>query len=102
MMRVHDEQSVQAFGPDSPNKPLRDPIGLGYLNRRANDSRPLGFEHGVQAVGELAIVIADEKTNRVRALGQHPRDLSRVLRHRLLVGMGRAASKVHAAGSRVR
>jgi hypothetical protein len=38
MTHVHDQQPVQTFGPDGPNEPFRQCIGLGYLNRRANDS----------------------------------------------------------------
>src|SRR5215510_284709 len=34
-----------------------------------------GLEHGVEAVRELSIVIANEKTNPVRAVGARPCDL---------------------------
>src|SRR5437879_3694544 len=55
------------------------------------------LEHGIEAVRELAIVITNQKTNRLRAGAQRPRDLPRLLRYPIGVGMGRAPSQVHAA-----
>jgi len=36
------------------------------LNRRPNNSDVFGLEYGIEAARELAIVIADQKTNRFR------------------------------------
>jgi hypothetical protein len=83
---VHDQQPVQRFGPDSPNEPLRDPIRLRRLKRRANDSGALGLKHRVEAASEFGIVIANQETNRVRTLSECPRDLSGLLRHPLPLG----------------
>src|SRR5437868_2794055 len=84
---VHHQQPVQTFGPDGANEPFRDPIRLRDLNRRANDSGALGLKHRIEAVGEFAIVIVNQETNRVRALSDRPRDLPRLLRHPLPVGL---------------
>jgi hypothetical protein len=93
---VHDQQPVQTFGPDRPNEPFRDPIRLRYLNRRANDPGALGVKHRVEAAGECPIVIANQETNRIPALSEHPRDLPRLLCHPLPVGLRGAARQMHA------
>jgi hypothetical protein len=79
MAGVQDQEPIQTFRSDRPDKPLGDPIGLGCLNRRPNDSDVFGLEDGIEAVRELAIVIADQKANRFRPFGEGPGDLSRLL-----------------------
>ena len=90
MWRVHDQHSIKTFGSDRSDKPFRDPVGLRRLNWRANDSCPLSLEDRIEAARELAIVIANQEANRPFALGELPRQLSRLLRHPLPVGMRRA------------
>ena len=58
---------------------------------------PLSLEDRIEAARELAIVIANQEANRPFALGELPRQLSRLLSHPLPVGMRRAAGKVHTA-----
>jgi len=79
MAGVQDQEPIQAFRSDRPDEPLGDPIGLGCLNRRPNDSDVFGLEDGIEAVRELAILIADQKANRFRPFGEGPGDLSRLL-----------------------
>src|SRR6516225_6945444 len=83
--------------PDGPNKALGDPVRLWDLNRRPYDSGAFGLKHGIEAVRELAVVITNQKTNRLRPVAERPRDLPRLLRHPVGVGMGRTPSQVHAA-----
>jgi len=94
---VHDQQAVEALGPNGPNEPLRDPIRLWDLNRCTNDSRALGLKDGVETARELAIVIANEHADRVCPFGERPCEVPRLLCDPFAVGMRRAASDVHAA-----
>ena len=77
MLRVHDQHPIKTFGSHSSDEPFRDPVGLRHLNWRANDSGPLS-EDRIEAARELAIVIANQETNRPFALGELPRQLSRL------------------------
>jgi hypothetical protein len=73
-------QPVQTFGPDGSNESFRGPIRLRQLNRRAEDSDALRLKHRVEPAGEFGIVIANQKTNRLRTRCQRPRDLPGLLR----------------------
>src|SRR2546427_9484730 len=95
MTAVHDQQPVQTLGPYRPNEPFRDPIRLRCLNRRTNDSGALRLKHWVEAVRELAIVIANQKTNWGRALSERPCDLPRLLCDPFAIGMCCTAGQVH-------
>jgi hypothetical protein len=50
------------------------------LNRRPNDPDVFGVEDAIEAARELAIAIADQKTNGFRPFGDRPGHLSRLLR----------------------
>jgi hypothetical protein len=50
-------------------------ICFGYPDGRTNDSDTKTLKHRVEAARERAIVIANQKTNRVRALCERPGDL---------------------------
>ena len=63
MSGAHNQQLVQALGTNGPNKAFRDSVRLRSLDRRSYNSGALCLEHGIKAVGELAIVIANEKPN---------------------------------------
>jgi hypothetical protein len=97
MLGAHNQQPVQALGPDGPNKAFCDPVRLWDLNRRLYDSGALGLEHSIETVRKLAIVVANQKTNRVRSVAERPRYARRLLRDPLGVGMGRASGQVDAA-----
>src|SRR5437763_126950 len=101
MTCAHDHQPVQTFGPDGSNEAFRGPIRLRHLNRRAEDSDALRLKYRVEAAGEFGIVIADQKSNRLRTLRQRPRDLPGLLRDPLPIWMGRAAGQIHAAGRKL-
>ena len=93
---AQDQEPIQALGSSDAHEPLCDPIRPGYLNRRPNDSDVFGLEYGIEAACELAIVIADQKTNRFRPFGQRLGHLPRLLRDPFGVGVGRAPGKMDA------
>jgi hypothetical protein len=97
MLGAHNQQPVQALGPDGPNKVFRDPVRLRGFDRRTYDSGALSLKHRIEAVRKLPIMIADQKMNRLQSVAERPRDLPRMLRDPLGVGMGGASSQVHAA-----
>jgi hypothetical protein len=76
MACIQDQQPVQTLASDRPYEPFRDPIRLRCPNRRPHDSAALRPKHRIETVRELAIVIAKDKTNGVRALGERPCDLA--------------------------
>src|SRR5262245_5744811 len=81
------------FGSSGADKPLCDPIRRGRLKRRPNDSDVFGLEDGIKAARELAIVIADQKTNRFGTFGERPGHLPRLLGDPVGVGVGRAPAR---------
>jgi hypothetical protein len=96
MPGVQHQEPIQAFCSSSSDEPLSDPIRLGYLNRCANDSDVCGLEDGIEATGELAIVVADQETNWFRPFAERPGHLTRLLRDPFAVGVGRDTSKMDA------
>jgi hypothetical protein len=57
----------------------------------------LGLKHRIEVTRELAIAVANQKSNRLLALNESPRDLPRLLRDPRIVGMCRAARQVNSA-----
>jgi hypothetical protein len=88
MLGAHNQQPVQALGPSGPNEPFCDSVRLQDLNRRTYDSGALRLEHGIEAVRELAIVITNQKANRLCSVAERPYDLPRMLGGPLGVRMG--------------
>jgi hypothetical protein len=84
--RVADQQPVQTFRPHGPHEAFRDPVRLRSLHWRPNHTHALGLKHGIEATRELAIAIANQKSNRLHPLKESPRDLPRLLRDPGLVG----------------
>ena len=93
---VQDQQPVQAFSPNRPNEPLRDPIRLRGLNRRTNNARALRLKDDIETARELSIMVANQESDWVSTLEERPCDVPRLLRHPFAVGMRRAAGQVHA------
>jgi len=107
--RIQNEQPIEALSANGSHEPFRDPVRLGRLNRRPNDSNAGALKDGVEARRELAIVIADQHPHRLSALGERPGDLPRLLRDPRVVGMCHAglqttitATAVHMRLSRAR
>ena len=93
--RIANEQPIETFGANGPNEAFRDPVRLRYLNRRAHEANAGALKHLIKAACEFAIMIANQEANRFRAVRERPAHLTGLLRDPLLVGMGRAAGKVH-------
>ena len=93
---VQDQQPVQAFSPNRPNEPLRDPIRLRGLNRRTNNARALRLKDDIETARELSIMVANQESDWVSTLEERPCDVPRLLRHPFAVGIRRAAGQVHA------
>jgi len=93
MLCIQDQEPIQTFGSSGLNEPLRDPIRLGYLNWRPNDSNVLSLEHGIEAAHKLTIVVANQKPNRFCAFGERPGHLPRLLRHPFQCSGGRARAR---------
>ena len=99
MRCVYDQRQSSHSDRAVLNEPLRNPIRLGDLNRRPNDSDVFGLEHSIEAAHKLPIVVADQRANRFCLLGKRPGHLPRLLRHPLGVRVRRAPSQVHSAAA---
>src|SRR5262245_53423666 len=97
MLGTYNQQPVQALGPSGPDEPFRNSVRLRKVDRCPYDSDALRLEHGIEAVREFAIVIANQKTKRLWSVAERPRDLPRLLRDPLGAGMSGAPGQVDAA-----
>jgi hypothetical protein len=79
MALVHDEDPVEALGPDSTNEPLRIGIGPWGPPWSSNDLDTLGLEELVEHGAESLISVVNEEPHRRSSgfpiLGQVPGDL---------------------------
>jgi hypothetical protein len=91
---AQNQEPIQAFGSNGSDEPLCDPIGFRRLNRRPYDSDVFGLEDGIEAVRELAIVIADQKTDWFLTFGERPGHVPRLLHDPFGVGVSRASGKM--------
>ena len=98
MPGIQDKQPIEALGANRPHELFGDPIRLRDLDRCPNNTNAGALKDRVKAGCEFAIVIANEHTHRLVALGERPSDLPRLLRDPRAVSMCRAASDVYAAG----
>jgi hypothetical protein len=101
MRGADDQEPVETLGPGGPHEAFGDPVRLWRLNGCADDPGALRFEHRIKAGRELPITVANEKADRLRSVGERPRDLPRLLRDPFGVRVGRAAGEVD-GDSRVR
>jgi hypothetical protein len=93
---VQNQEPVEAFRTNSPHKSFGDPVRLSRLDRRPNDSDTRTLKHVVKASRKFSVVIANQDTDLIGALGERPRQLTRLLRDPRFVGRGRATDHVHA------
>src|SRR6516162_2188324 len=100
MPLIRNQQPIQTFGPSGSNKPFRTAIRLRGLDRRPNDPSVLALKDRVEAASELAVVVANQELDWLRALGKAPGDLPRLLRDPLGIGVCRAAGEVHATAAK--
>jgi hypothetical protein len=97
MRLVDDQKPVETLGASGSNEALGHSVRLRRANRCADDLDAVASKDRIETGRERVVAIADEKTNRVRAFREHPRELARLLRHPQTTGMERAAGEVDAA-----
>ena len=68
MPRAHDQEPIQALRSSGADEPFCDPIRLGCLNRRPNNSDVFGVKDGIEAARELGIVIAGSENEPASAV----------------------------------
>src|SRR5215470_15253530 len=76
---IENQKPVEAFRTNCPHESFGDPVRMWGLDRCPNDSDSRTLEHVVKGSGKFSVVIANQDTNRIGALGEHPRQLTRLL-----------------------
>jgi len=61
MLRIDDENMIQAFFPDSANPPFGVSIGIGSLKRSVNDIDAFGLENGIKCLAEGTVIVVDQE-----------------------------------------
>jgi hypothetical protein len=98
---VHDQEPVEAFGPDGANEALGGRIRLRRSHRRLDDPDAFAGEDGVEVAGELAVAVADQKAKRSRSLVERPGELARLLGDPWSGRVGGAAGEVDAPATQL-
>ena len=96
---VQNQQPVETFRADGAHESLGDSVGLWRAKWRPNDLSPLASEHLIKLIGEFLIPIANQKPQRFRALGQSPRQLTRLLDDPRGTRVRRATGHMHTAAA---
>jgi len=99
MACVQHQQPVQTFGSYRSHEALRNPVRLRSVHRCPNHTHALRLKHRIEATRELAVPVANQKTNRLLPFTESPRDLPCLLGDPPLVGMGRAAGQMDATAA---
>ena len=60
MLRIDDENMIQAFFPDSANPPFGVSICIGSLKRSVNDRDAFGLEDGIKGLAEGTVIVVDQ------------------------------------------
>ena len=61
MLRIDDENMIQAFFPDSANPPFSISICIGSLKRSVNDRDAFGLENGIKSLAKQAVIVVDQE-----------------------------------------
>ena len=61
MLRIDDENMIQAFLPDSANPPFGVSICIGSLKRSVNDRDAFGLEDGLKGPAEGTVIVVDQE-----------------------------------------
>ena len=70
MLGIQNQQSVETFPTNRPHESLRDCVRPRRADRRPNQSDTVRGKYRIEAPRELLITIADQKANRLFALGE--------------------------------
>src|SRR4051794_15841155 len=96
MPLTHDQQSVQAFRPDTPNPSFRERIRARRAIRSADNFDTFACPDIIETRGELRVAVTDQEADRLLLILQGPRQLPRLLRHPFRRWVRCAARKMHA------
>jgi hypothetical protein len=61
MLRIDDENRIQAFFPDSANPPFGVSICIGSLKRSVNNIDAFGLEDGIKGLAEGTVIVVDQE-----------------------------------------
>ena len=61
MLRIDDENMIQAFFPDSANPPFGVSMCIGSLKRSVNDMDAFGLENGIKGPAEGTVIVVDQE-----------------------------------------
>jgi hypothetical protein len=79
MASVHDQDPVEAVGPDGADEALGDRVRFWRSHWRLDDLDAFAGEDGVEVAGELAIAVADQEAKRSWSVLERPGELARLL-----------------------
>ena len=94
---VQDENMIQTLFADSSDPALRVSICIGRPEGSGNDNHAFASEDGVEIIGELAVIVADQESQGEITSVEFPNNLSGLLGDPELIGIGGDASQMHLA-----
>jgi hypothetical protein len=98
---VHDQEPVEAFGPDGADEALGGRVRLRRSHRRLDDLDAFAGEDGVEVAGELAVAVADQEAKRSWSLLERPGELARLLGDPRSGRVGGAAGEIDAPATQL-
>ena len=101
MASVHDQDPVEAVGPDGTDEALGDRVRFWRSHWRLDDLDAFAGEDGVEVAGELAIAVADQEAKRSLSLLERPGELARLLGDPWSGGVGGAAGEMDAPATQL-
>jgi hypothetical protein len=94
---VRDQHPGQILGTGGPHKAFGDAVRLSRPHWRPKNLHALAAKHVIKGRREFLVTISNQKSQRLRAIGQHAGELASLLSHPHGVRLGRAAGQMHAA-----
>jgi hypothetical protein len=98
MISSHDQQPVQALGPDGANPPLCVGVRRGCLYRCQDDLGALGADYVVEAAAELRVAVTQQEAHASSLLLQCEQQVAGLLGDPAARRGGGHAGQVDAAG----
>jgi hypothetical protein len=94
---VEDQYSVEQLAADGADPAFGDRVRSRRLHQCAQDADAFAGEHGIEDVGELAVVILDQELESGHALAEVHQQIPRLLSNPGSARIGRDSQKMHAA-----
>jgi len=98
VLLVEDQEAVEEFTADCPDKALGDRIRPGCTNRRLDDPHVDGGEDRIEGGAELGVAVADEEQEAAVGVVEVHERVAGLLGEPGAGGVGSDAEDVHAAG----